>query len=230
MWQDTRPISRRPHYSRASELGREAQHVESAGALRDLPQLPKEAIGERKMAMMDQLQIIKQLREGPGETVAERTDAVLTKYGWNHHLAKIGDEDFRAVVRAALEHLALRNAPRQNARDIEKERHKRETEKIAASGKLGDLFDQYVGLSPDALAANLPRESYWVESLGRRVAREDLAFELGAVAELRAQAHAALVDLEREANVHRHELAIFDELLRQSSESRRRTSSLESVD
>jgi hypothetical protein len=118
-------------------------------------------------------------------------------------------------VRLALERLALRHGTAASARDIEKDRHKKETQKIADSGLLGDLFaDQYVGLEPAVLASKLPRETYWVESLRREVPREELVSQLAAVAELRRTTYAKYQAIEATANVYRHELAIFDELLR----------------
>lgn len=187
------------------------------------------------MALGAHDQIIRELmnefKDAPGKSVQERTDYVLVHRGWDKQLAKIKDDEFRTVIRSSLERLALRHEPPQTAREIEKARQQKETERLAALGALGDLFkDQYVGLDPADLAARLPRESYWVPSLDKHVPRDELAFELGAVAELRAQTHTALLKVEQIANVYRHELAIFDELLRQGLSKRHAASMLEGVD
>lgn len=174
------------------------------------------------MAISDQLQIIKELRHGPGETVEQRTDCVLKKRGWDAQLADIPDEEFRGLVRHALERLAVPGGRLDNPRDTEKERHKRETEKIAQSGVCGDLFmDQLVGLETDKLAGKLPREQYWVESLGSYVPRDQLASELHAVSELRRIVRAKLLEHDAIGDVYRYELAIFDELLRRGDVARR---------
>lgn len=166
--------------------------------------------------------ITKALKYGAGDTVQERTDDVLASRGWDKELEKIDDSNFRGLIRHALERLALRhNNDERGAREIEQDRRKKEEEKLSWGARQGDLYsDQYVGLEPDELASKLPHETYYVPSLGREVARQDLAYELAAVAELRKIASAELFKIETLALAYRHELAIFDELLRRGSDQK----------
>lgn len=157
------------------------------------------------------------VKRAPGDTIEERLDHVLSARGWDKELDKIGD-DFRIIVRQALERTALGRQPLENPRDIEKDRQRKEREKAASTGVYGDLFaDQYLGFEPRELASKLPCEQYFVPSLGVYVPREELAFRLDAVAELRKQSQIELLRIEQVANVYRHELAIFDELLRRGN-------------
>jgi hypothetical protein len=164
------------------------------------------------------LQFFVDLKNSPGETVQERAANFLARRGWDRHVDLIPDEQCRLFLLRCIESNALRHEAPRDARNSERDRHRKETRKIAETGMLGDFFkDQYVGLEPEQLATKLPRETYWVESLGRHVPREELAFELEAVSELRKLTRLELSDLDEIANVYRHELAIFDELIRQSA-------------
>lgn len=163
-------------------------------------------------------QIAIELKSAPGSTAEERTDAVLARRGWNRYIEAIPDEDCRNVIMDALRRVAVRNVSAKTAKEIEDDRRRKDLEKAVASGMYGDLFaDQYVGLKPAELASRLPSEQYWIDSLDRAVPRDQLVSNLQAVAELRECTAAMVRRLEAELLPLKHELAIFDEILRQSA-------------
>jgi hypothetical protein len=165
-------------------------------------------------------QIFNELSQAKGATADERVREVLSKYGWDKELARIKDDAFRAVVVEMLQGKALRKPMKagesgKSARDIELDRWRAETDKIAASGLFGDLVaDGLVGLETLELAGRLPRETYFIPSLGEYVSRADLPSKLDALAELRKQTQLEYRKLEDRADVLRAELFIFDELIR----------------
>lgn len=171
------------------------------------------------MAMSDAvLAFANDLKRAPGDTVDKRVEYVLANRGWDKEIGRIQDHEFRNVIMIALERMALRHEPPQDARSIEKDRQRKERERAAVEGRYGGLFpDLYAGMEPAELVRKLPCEKYWVPSLQEFVAREDLELRLDLVAELRRQSNIELLRIEQTANVYRHELAIFDELLRQGA-------------
>lgn len=163
-------------------------------------------------------ELIKEFQRAPGETVEERTNFVLSQNGWDKELDGLSDR-FRVAVRAGLEHLALHRAHSQRtAKEIEEDKYRKETDRIAASGMCGNLFaDQLAGLDNNQLAKKYPRETYWLD--GQEIPREALAFNLKAVAELRKRAFLELVKNDKRSDVYRDEITISDELLRRGREA-----------
>lgn len=174
-------------------------------------------------------QIFNELSQANGATAEDRVKEVLSKYGWEEELARIKDDAFRAVVIEMLQGKALRKPMKvgesgKSARDVELDRWRAETDKLATSGLCGDLVaDVLVGLETPELAGKLPRETYFVPSLGEYVSRGDLPSRLGALAELRKQTQIEYRKIEDQADVLRAELFIFDELIRRGAGDRRGT-------
>lgn len=172
-------------------------------------------------------QIFAELAQAKGETAEERVAEVLSRYGWDKELARIKDDAFRAVVIEMLQGRALRKPLKANesgkaARDVEIDRWRMETDKLGASGLCGDLLsDKLVGLDTPTLAGKLPRETYYVASLGEHVTRDDLPSKLAALHELRKRTREEYLHREQGQDVLRAEMFIFDELIRRASEGRR---------
>ena len=161
------------------------------------------------MALIDQMRFIKELREasGPAE---ERTSIMLKRRGWDRYLANIPDEDFRGIVMRALNELAGEGPRSKRRQNIDSE-----TKEIM--NKIAPDFwsDMIVGRPAEQLIGRLPRESYFVESLGREIPREELLSELTALGYLRRQFRALRQHHEELARVYGKEEAIFAELCRQ---------------
>ncbi len=183
------------------------------------------------MKLSDQMrvscaQIFAELAQANGETAEERVAEVLSRYGWDKELARIKDDAFRAVVIEMLQGRALRkplkaNEAGKSARDVEIDRWRTETDKIGASGLCGDLLsDQLVGMDTPDLAGKLPRETYYVASLGEHVSRADLPSKLAALHELRKLTREEYLQREQSQDVLRSEMFIFDELIRRASDER----------
>lgn len=162
-------------------------------------------------------ELVSELQSSKGETSGEKLESFLAERGWDIRLEELRDAPLlHDMVLKALEKLALRREKGDTAPEIENARRKKDMERAAASGHYGSLFDdQYVGFTSDELADKLPCEQYWVPSLAAWIPRTELARNLAAVAELRKVAAAELFKIQQTALPYQHELAIFDEMLRQ---------------
>ena len=166
-------------------------------------------------------QLLNELKQAPGDTAKEKVAGVLAHHGWDRRLDVLKDDRaLYGLVMNGLKLMALPGRTEPSADEIEKLRRERALRKAVASGMYGDLFaDQYCGLSLAELARSLPDEQYFVRSLGRLVPREELPLRLSDVPELRKASAAEVFRLEKEAMPRRHEMAIFDEMLRQAARS-----------
>lgn len=161
------------------------------------------------MAMIDQMRFIKELREASG-SAEERTAAMLKARGWDQYLNAIPDDDFRGVVCRALNELAGDGGARA------RKRRSIEVETREVLDKLTPRFwDDPVGKPAEELVGALPRETYFVASLGREIPRDELLSELAALGELRKQFRELRLQHEELARVYGVEEAIFAELCRQ---------------
>lgn len=161
------------------------------------------------MAMIDQVRFIKELREASG-TAQERTTAMLRTRGWDRHLNAIPDDDFRGVVSRALEELAG-----EGARSFRRRKSIEAETREILDRVTPKFWDDPVGEPAEELVQRIPRETYFVASLGREFAREELLSELVALGELRQQFRQLREHHEKEARFYGREEAIFAELCRQ---------------
>lgn len=160
------------------------------------------------MALIDQMRCIKELREasGPAE---ERIAAMLKRRGWETYVDAIPDDDFRGIILRALNELAgagPKSSRRQRNIDAE-------TRDLRFPPDF--WHDTIVGRPADQLVQKLPRETYFVESLGRDVPRDELLSELAVLAELRRKFRELRQHHDELARVYGQEEAIFAELCRQ---------------
>lgn len=170
-------------------------------------------------------QLYAELAQADGSTVEERVQDVLRVRGWLGDLDSLNDE-FRAVILDLLQDKALRKPKKvseigKSAADVEKDRWRAETDRLAASGQCGDLLsDKLIGLETPVLAETLPRETYFIPSLGEHIARGDLPSRLAALTELRNQTREEYLHREAGQDLLRAEMFVFDELIRRAGERR----------
>lgn len=180
-------------------------------------------------------QIFAELSQANGATAEERVSAILEKYGWDRELARIEDDTFRAVISEMLRAKALRSPPRVNesnkpASDVELERWRAETDRLANSGLCGDLLsDKLDGLKTPDLAKKLPRETYFVASLGKHIPREELPSQLIALHEIRKRTREDYLAREAAQDLLRAEMFILDELIRRANEASRAPASADTA-
>jgi hypothetical protein len=208
------------------ELGRAIRNVESAGALRALPQITKAETGECKMALRDEVtdevrlrahNVQNDLRRAPYETIPERIDYILTQRGWDRKLNQEKDKDFSAAFLRGLEYMAMLPGAR-DPLEAEKERLRRARERAIEEKWHGDFFKKSdVSMPESELAGHLHDEKYWVESLQQFVMRADLPGQLKVLHELFKWAECEREKGERTVEYFTAECSIFAELHRRAS-------------
>jgi hypothetical protein len=170
--------------------------------------------------------LVADLQDAPGETADERLSSMLADRGWDQKLDALRDDPtLHAFVIEAMKRLAVRGKrsdSRATADEIERAKRREETERIAASGVMGDLYTaDLVGFDTDALVGKLPRETYWVPSLQRDVPRAELAASLALLAELRDLTIAEIRARDAVTHVYKVELGIFVELIDRAASAHR---------
>lgn len=165
------------------------------------------------MALADVLAEIEELRRQDG-TAADKTDALLRQRGWKRYLDDIPDDDFRDLIRRALDDVFGGDRLRKSRST--KASMETRTRRAIASGAHQLSFDDIVGMRPDMLVQHLPFETYWVESLGREVSRDELPSQLLALRELHDTAEELRRDHDTQAKWYGRQVSIFAELIRQA--------------